>query len=306
MGSGWPWNAWSPSFYVTETPHYMGQLPALMFAIHNNHFQEADIVAARRLNTDDIFQGMDALSQDLPGGGYPSEPHLVTPPEVMAIGRVTFKADTGLPASAKDDWSTHWDPIAETIDSKTGQLYWDYGNQLVTILSDKTQGLVGWAGGGIYDLPGVTVDVTTDFVSLIFTPLDNLPLIDSNHVLVTALARDIQLNGLYDSTGDNLLQVGGPPLLLEPVQATITFKGDPVVSARSVDIHGTPTSTYLPITSNMIIIDGRYETYYYEIKRTETISHINPVISILLTNLMGILILLLMPRFYLPLENFER
>lgn len=268
MGSGWPQNGWSPDFYVSETPHYFGQYPALATAIHGGHVTEGELVAARRLFEDDLFRGVDPLTRSLPGVGYPAQGDLRTPPEVLAIGRVTFKADPAASASAKTDWTASWDTTAQVIRSTTGELLWDYGNRVVSVMTPKTQGVIGWAAGRHYDLPGVGIDVTTPFVSLLLTALDDRPLIDSTHILVTALARDRQWNGLYDATSDNLLQVGGPPLLLEPVQATLTFKGGALGSARVVDIHGVPTATVVPISGgNAITIDGTYETYYYEIRR---------------------------------------
>ena len=217
---------------------------------------------------DDIFAGFDALSQDLPGGGYPAEPNLLTPPEVMAIGRLGFQADDSLPASSKADWPSYWDTTAETITSLTGELVWDYGNRIVSIESEKTQGVIGWAGGRSIDLPALNVMMTTPFASLLFTPLDDRPLIESGHILITALARDVQLGGQYSPDGNDLLLVGGPPLLLEPVQATLSFAGEPLVSARVVDVHGVPTSVDVPITGGSVItIDGNYETYYYELRR---------------------------------------
>jgi hypothetical protein len=90
LGNGWP----SQSSYVTGTPHYIGQFPALAFAIYKGHFEEAEIVAARRVRTEDLFQGIDPLSQDFTGGGYDeNEPtgNLATPTEVLAIGRVTAR-----------------------------------------------------------------------------------------------------------------------------------------------------------------------------------------------------------------------
>jgi len=43
----------------------------------------------------------------------------------------------------------------------------------------------------MYHLPAVTVDrIETPFISLLFTPLDDKPLIESEHILITALAQD--------------------------------------------------------------------------------------------------------------------
>ncbi|MGD2174555.1 MAG: CARDB domain-containing protein, partial [Candidatus Brocadiaceae bacterium] len=269
MENGWPGAGRGPSSYVSETPLYMGQFPALSFAVYNGHIQEGELAAARRMGVEAIFQGIDVLSQDLAGGGFPGESSLYTPPEVGAIGRLTFKAGDGLEVSdsSKTDWDLYWDQPNEVITSMTGELIWDYGDRVVTVRGSRTQAVIGFAGGGHFDLPGVTVDVTTPFVSLLFTPLDNEPLIESEHILVTALAQDRQMGTEYSGDGSELLELGGPPLLLQPVEASITFKGADLLSARVVDVLGVPTETDVEAAGNTITIDGRYQTYYYEVRR---------------------------------------
>ncbi len=266
MGNGWP----GMSTYTLATPHYMGQFPALAFAIYNNHISEGDITAARRLPLDEIFQGFDALTQDYPGGGYdPCEPggNLQTPPEAFAIGRVTAKFADGLDHSHKQDWTQYWDDVNNIVNSNTDELTWDYGNKVVTVHSEKTQAVIGFAAGATYDLPGVIAEIETDFVSLIFTPLDNRPLIDSEHILITAMAQDKQYNAVYSPDGTQLLFAGGEPLMLEPVRATLTFKGNPLKSVKVVDVYGVPTDRPVEHDGNMVTIDGRYATYYYEVRR---------------------------------------
>ena len=266
MGNGWP----SLRSYVTATPHYIAQFPALAFAIYNNHFQEGDIVAARRLETDEIFNGIDALSQDFSGGGYDeNEPsgNLETPTEILAIGRVTAKIADGLDHSYSADWDQYWDSFRRTVTSNTGQLTWDYGNRLVKVHSEKTQGVIGFAGGHGIELPAVHFDIRTPFVSLLFTPLDNQPLIHSEHILITALAQDKQTGAVYNAGGTQLIEAGGPPLLLEPVRAHIKLKGAPIQTIKVVDLYGVPTDQEVESEDNGFTIDGRYATYYYEIKR---------------------------------------
>ncbi len=245
MGNGWP----SMSSYVTETPHYIGQFPALAFAIYNHHLDEGSIVAARRLATDDIFTGTDALQQSAGRSGYDENELLAqgdTPVEALAIGRVTLKIADGQAPSQLEDLSDFWSRATQTVRSNTGQLTWDYGRHIVLIQSDKTQGIVGFAEGGSYDLPGVTIeDIDTPFVSLLLTPLDNRPLIESEHILITAMARDKQYGTTYSEDGTELLDAGGPPLLLEPVQATISIAGEPLTSVKVVDVYGVPTDREL-------------------------------------------------------------
>ncbi len=266
MGSGWP----RMRSYVTETPHYLGQFPALAFSIHNNHVREAPIAAARRLQLEDIFQGIDALNQDFTGGGYDQKElvgSLETPREALAIGRVTVKVDEDVDPPEKVDWDDYWDRSSRVVESITGDLVWDYANEVVTVRSEKTQGIIGFADGQSFELPALQAEVRTPFVSLIFTPLDNRPLVESEHILITAMARDKQTGARYNEDGTELLEAGAPPLLMEPVQATITLDGSPIESLRVVDIFGVPTEREVRRTGNTFDIDGRYATYYYEIRR---------------------------------------
>jgi hypothetical protein len=250
----------------------------LAFAIYNNHFNEGDIVSARRFSTDDIFSGIDALQQQYGNVGYDENELLAhgdTPVEALAIGRVTAKIDHSRNISSPylGDLSPYWNRNKKTVLSNTGQLTWDYARQVVTVHSDKTQGIIGFAGGDTYDLPGVTVkNIQTPFISLLFTPLDNLPLVDSEHILITAMAQDKQLGAVYNDNGTELIEAGGPPLLLEPVRATITLKGSPVDSVKVVDTFGVPINQEIDHTNNTFVIDGRYATYYYQVKRNAIIS----------------------------------
>jgi len=267
MGNGWP----GMRSYVTCTPHYISQFPALAFAIYNHHFEEGDIISARRLSTAEISSGTDSLDQKYGLVGYDENEllaHNDTPVEALAVGRVTLKIAEGPESSYSDDLSNYWDQRAKVIRSNTGQLTWDYGHRVVTVHSEKTQGIIGFAAGRTYDLPGVTVRIgPTPFVSLLFTPLDDQSLIDSRHILITALAQDKQHGTIYSADGTELIEAGGPPLFLEPVQATLTFKGASLTSVNVVDVYGVPTARQVERAGNTFSVDGRYATYYYQVKR---------------------------------------
>ena len=264
LGEGWP----NLSSYVTDTPHYIGQFPALAFALYHDHIREAPIAAARRLKSDDLFLGIDPLSQDFTGGGYDAKElqgNLETPREVLGIGRVTVSFDGK--QSEKVDFQQYWDAGAKTVRSLTNELVWDYGKQVVVLQTPKTQAIVGRAGGSSFDLPGVSVTVKTPFVSLIFTPLDDQNLEVSKRILVTALAQDKQTGTQYNEDGTELLSIGGPPLLMEPVQATIRLKGAPPAEVNVLDVYGVPTGKRVKLSGSTFTIDGTYRTYYYEVKR---------------------------------------
>jgi hypothetical protein len=54
---------------------------------------------------------------------------------------------------------------------------------------------------------------------------------------------------------------------MEPVQAVITLKGAPAKEVRTLDIHGVPTDVKVPTEGAKFTIDGRFQSYYYEVKR---------------------------------------
>lgn len=265
MGDGWP----GLSKYVSQTPHYMGQFPALAFAVHNNHIQQGKIVAARRLGSEQVFAGKDVLGQSLSGGGHDDKElvgRLTTPPEAVAIGRVTI--GFGDQDSMAIDLSPYWDKQSKTLTSTTGQLVWHYGTRCVEVRSPKTQAIIGFTQGGSYDLPDVSAQIKTPFVSLILTPLDNEPLRSSHRILITAMARDKQTGAVYNADWSRLEQIGGPPLLMEPVQATLRIKGKPPTAVRPLDIYGVPKGENVDVQSDgSFAIDGRYRTYYYVVER---------------------------------------
>lgn len=266
LGGGWPNDMDS---YVTETPHYIGQFPAVARSVLRGDVAPGALAAAQRFAPEHVFAGVDAASQPV-GLGWRDDPasdRLAVPLEALAIGRVTVGFESPARPSERVDWGAYHDRGAGRIRSTTGELIWDTGRRVVTVGAARTQAVIGFAGGGSFDLPGATVDVRTPFVSLILTALDAEPLDRSGHILVTALARDRQTGARYSADGSRLETVGGPPLMLEPVEATITFKGPPIVSARPLDIHGVPRDVAIPPVGNRVVIDGRYAAYLYEVRR---------------------------------------
>ena len=268
MGNGWP----SMRSYVTETPHYIGQFPAVAVALYNGHFREGALVAARRFAEHEAFSGTDLLDQCYGLVGYDENEllaHGAVPIEALAAGRVTLKIEQDPRRPRTIDLSPYWDRSTGTVVSNTGQFVWDASDAVVRLQSDRTQGLIGFPDPEVtYDLPAVTIDdIRTEFVSLLLTSLDERPIETSQHILVTAMAQDKQYGTVYSDDGTQLIETGGPPLLLEPVRATLVLKGAPITSVRVVDVYGVPTDTGVDRNGNRFAIDGRYATYYYQIRR---------------------------------------
>jgi hypothetical protein len=266
LGDGWP----NMSSYASDTPAYMGQFPALALALYRGDLKEAPVIAARRLSMADVFSGTNALKQDATKGGYDIKSLIVqggTPLEAFAIGRVTVDFAGGKTEQA--DFGQYWNQAAKTITSATGELTWDYGHEVITLRAPKTQAVIGKAGGQKFELPGLAASFRTPFVSTIFSSLDGLPLVQSKHILITALAQDRQTGTRYNADGTRLEATGTAPLLLEPVQATLLFKGAKPLSVTPCDHYGVPMADkkVAIAADGSLAIDGSHRAYYYEVKR---------------------------------------
>ncbi len=266
LGDGWP----GMSSYTTDTPAYLGQFPALAIALYRGHLKESPVVAARRLSQADLFTGLDALKQDATKGGYDVKTMIVdggTPLEAFAIGRVTVDFAGG--KTEQVDFAKFWNQAGKSIRSTTDELTWDYGRQVITVQTPKTQAVIGRTGASTFTLPGVAVSFKTPFVSTIFTPLDDLPLAESRRILITALAQDKQTGTRYSEGGTRLEATGTAPLLLEPVQATIKLSGARPASVTPCDHYGVPmVGSSVPVGADGgFTIDGTYRAYYYFVKR---------------------------------------
>lgn len=263
LGDGWP----DMSSYRTDTPAFIGQFPALATAIYRGDVSEP-LLLARRLTKADIFSGKDPLGQDSTKGGYDAKTLTVgqggTPAEYFAAGRVTVAFDGGENVAAP---KLPWAPGTKATDALSGGLHWDWENGFIRVNAGRTLGFIGSAGSRDVALDGVTATIKTPFVSLLITSLDDKPVAQSRHILITALARDKQTGARYSSDGKTLEAVGTAPLLLEPVVATLKFSTRPA-RVIPLDHYGVPMNQAVPVAADgSFTIDGTYRAYYYEVKR---------------------------------------
>lgn len=239
VDGGWP----DLSSYVSETPHYMGQFFALSRAAREQHVTEAVPAARLSISEAELFGGTDA------------RPDLDERLAALGPVVVVFEedgADTGIDADAHED--------GDYLVSE--ELAWRAGAH-VRVSAAATQGVFGPEISGTHPLLDVTLDIESEAGSVLLTALDGLPLAESGAVLVTALGRDLQTGAAYAEDGSTLLAVGGPPLLLEPIQATLGFARTPL-TVTALDVYGVPQEALdEAIEGDTVVIDGRFRTAWY-------------------------------------------
>ena len=191
---------------------------------------------------------------------------------MFAFGRITL--DVG--EDVADSERIAWDDIIDedgVITSVTGELSWDTTRRVVVVDTPSTQAIIGFTESQTHDLSDFEVYVESEFVSLIFTALDGEPLSSTGRVLLTAMAKDKQLGAEYSADGTTLDAMGGPPLMLEPVQAFITVKreaeiGSAIIGVTPLDEYGVPRDASVDLLDNSFRIDGTYAASHYLLELT--------------------------------------
>ena len=124
--------------------------------------------------------------------------------------------------------------------SDTEEIYWDEKKGIITLNTPRTQAVLGKAGDGVISLSAVKFHISTPFVSLILTSLDNESLAQSSHLLLAAVARSENAGTIYNPSRTLLRTSGTSPILMEPVlgQASLTLGGRPLPQVFALDPRG--------------------------------------------------------------------
>jgi hypothetical protein len=166
------------------------------------------------------------------------------------------------------------------LTSSTGQLRWQEPGEAklggyFTIDTPGTKAVVGFAAGQTFQLGEVTITPQSPFAAIYVTAQEtDKDIRTSRKLLVTALARARNTGMEFNDAGDSLLDRGQPPILLEPVKATITLSKPGMPRLVPLDHDGLRTQGSLPVQHGTVTIDGtRDQTPYYLIEYGTGIPH---------------------------------
>jgi len=141
------------------------------------------------------------------------------------------------------------DPEAKRFDSDTRQVSLDYRKGLFTINTPRTKSAVGFlAEAGPIDLDGLEIACRTEFAAITATSLDGEPIGRSRRLLLTSVARaENTAQGFWPPTPQQLSRStmswmlpgeGRPPVLAEPVRATVRLKVPGTATVHALDATG--------------------------------------------------------------------
>jgi len=158
--------------------------------------------------------------------------------------------------------------------SDTGQLRWDTSKGLVTVDAPRVQAAIGFVSTQQVNLSALKVNATTDFAAISLVPLDGSTIDTSQKLLLTAVSR--VMNTGQDPAPPQpqkeltLNSWGTAPVLLQPVQATVTLTLPQAfgIKVYTLDETGNLTNTQIPVTkagNQFTFTIGSHDTLWYGI-----------------------------------------
>jgi len=256
-----PWGVWS-----ADVPTSLGQFPTLSRMVLRGDVKQGDVIAVRRVSPADLSEGTFSFVDKLEQRGDVKVFAGSVPAEALAAGRVVVEfADKPAPATLPDLTRYRQGSVIRSV---TGQLKWDTSGQgFFTVDTAGTKGVVGFTEGKEQNLGGVKVRLDSPFASLFLTALEpKEDLVSGKRALLSVIARQSNTGFSYFVPDSSVRNNGGPPILLEPVKATITVTNRAIEAVNVLDHDGRRTGRTLSVKDGQFTIDGTTDkAIYYEV-----------------------------------------
>ncbi|HPU71142.1 MAG TPA: beta-galactosidase [Bryobacteraceae bacterium] len=257
--------------YNVDAPADIGQYPVLSRMVLRGDVREGRVISTRSVALADLQSGRLGFQDQVRQRGDVKEFSGTVPPAALAVGRVVVDFVEKPTRTVPPDLSRYLDEQRKVVRSETGQLVWDYSDRgFFTINTAGTQGVVGFASGREHALSDVTITVETPFALVYVTSLDKTqPIAKAGSLLVQAIARTAN-TGMKVTAAGRVVERGNPPVLIEPVRATIKIRRSGRCEVHPLDHDGRrrPGTTPLAVNpsarlSEFQIDTGRDRAIYY-------------------------------------------
>lgn len=262
-------NGKNQGLYNATSPFHLGLYPILSRMVLRGDVVEGPVVSRRVVHVDSLRKGIatvnDRVIQDY-------DRKLLVPDipvSLLASGRVVLNFNpnaTPLANLASDVM----DSTSGKVGSVTGQLAWMHRNNgFVSINTPNTIGLIGFANNQQVQSDALILKSLSPFAVILITNAEQQgTLATSKRWLMATVARARNTGMQYNEVADSLIVVGEEPLMLEPVNFSITLKTKSNrASLHMLDHNGNRTGKKIPFRRGKVSINGAaHKTLYYEVE----------------------------------------
>jgi hypothetical protein len=252
-------------------PQILGVFPAVARQVLRGDVQEAPALAVRHVHVPSLFQGKLGF-EDSVAQGYDDKEldSAQVPARALAVTRCVVDFTSTWRETPAFDLKPYVQ--GDVLVSATRQLRWKEGQTptsgFFTLDTPATKAVVGFAEGQPARLGELTLTPRSRFAALYVTAVERqATLANAQRVLVVALARARNTGMKIGPAGNELLNKGTAPILMEPVRAEIQWAGRPIQRVHVLNHDGQRTGKMLPVQAGRFVLNSETEqTPYYEIE----------------------------------------
>lgn len=255
-----PWGVWN-----ADVPTQIGQYPLLARMIARGDVQQGEAISVRRVSDAELAEGKFNFSDKVQQQGDVKTFGGSVPAEALAAVRCLVEFTDKTQPSTFPDMAAF--KQGDVITSSTGQLKWDAAQGFFTINTAGTKGVVGFAQNKDISLGNVSIKTFSPYASILLTSSEKgADLTKCKRALLSVMARNSNSDFSYFTLDNRVLNNGKGPILLEPVQATVSIFNRPLAAVNILDHDGKPTGRTVPVLNGTFQVDGtRDKALYYEI-----------------------------------------
>lgn len=256
-----------------SAPQVIGVFPGVSRQVLRMDVKESDVLAKRYVHVPSLQEGKlgfdDRVTQDWDVKTFSSD---AAPSQTLAVARAVIEFTDEFQQTKPFDLTPYVEDGVYT--STTGQLRWKAGESKMdgffTMNTPGTKAVVGFANGEVCKLGAVTIAPKSRYGGIYVSGKDRADTVaagDNLVIVAIARARNTDMKVFQDS---RIIQRGKPPVVMEPVKATITLDRPGNATVHVLDHDGVRTGTTIPVTNGTFEIDGaRDKTCYYLVSFTD-------------------------------------
>jgi hypothetical protein len=249
-------------------PQVLGIFPAVARQVLRRDVKESDLIVPRNVHIPSLHEGKlgfeDSVGQEDDVKTFDSG---AVPARTLAVAKAVVRFTDEFEPTPAFDLAPYVQGGA--LVSSTAQLRWTQSSEprggFFTIDTPATKAIVGFVQGRSVELGDVAIASQSPFAAIYVTALEpDKDIASSSRLLITAIARARNTGQRVDGRTGKVISPGEPPILMEPVKATITVrrKGSPTVTL--LDHDGLLTQRKLQVKDGALTIDGTADkTMYY-------------------------------------------
>ena len=273
------WQQMNTKFPI-QIPAISGQFPGLSLLYREEYVKEADAVIEVNVKIDDIMQlkgsplaeaaNFDQLRKaDLPKDYSGRDDSMETFKQLAHyVGKVKLNFVENDKSSTFKRIKKHYNLSKKEIESKTGELLWEYGAGMVTVNAPKAQGATGlFDDYGMVRLDDIAFKSDLHTGAFLLVSLDNKPIKQSNRMLLQVMSEDRNAEWKTKDIGEGKKEIvskGRAPMVVKEFSGTVHLNLSGMgIKATTLDENGYPTDDVQTGKS----FELRPDALYYLIER---------------------------------------